>query len=268
VNINLDAIFEPARKGVARGYTFAGFAINAANDPRLTEFHLRSKASLRFLPDPTSPGLLASHKKKFAIWALGNGFREAMEAFGVTLDRIYEACLAADEAAQGREGRADPKALETFRGRAGIYGKVRTLREKFQLETSIPDDFRSLNLARNCLSHRRGIVGEQDCNEDGQLVLRFLTMELSIAHADGRETRVDEKALESGGVYVGAGGGMLQARVVEHRLPFQVGSILTLTPENMGGLFFSIMNAIQCLQGGFVKRIEALNVKAGGQRQG
>jgi hypothetical protein len=267
VNINLDAIFEPARKGVARGYTFAGFAINAANDPRLTEFHLRSKASLRFVPDPTSPELLASHKKEFAIWALGNGFREAMEAFGVTLDRIYEACLAADEAAQGREGRADPKALEDFRARAGIYGKVRIVREEFQLETSIPDDFRSLNLARNCLSHRRGIVGEQDCNEDGQLVIKFLTMELSIAHADGRETRVDETVLESGGVIV-KDGGMLQARVVEHRIPFRVGSILTLTPENMEGLFFSIMNAIQWLQSGFVKRIEALNAKAGGLRQG
>lgn len=34
---------------------------------------------------------------------LRNGFREAMETFGVKLDRIYEACLAADEAAQGAE---------------------------------------------------------------------------------------------------------------------------------------------------------------------
>lgn len=49
---------------------------------------------------------------------LGNGFREAMEAFGVTLDRIYEACLAADDAAQGHQGRADPKALKDFRARA------------------------------------------------------------------------------------------------------------------------------------------------------
>lgn len=261
VNIDLNAMFEPARKGVARGYIFAGFAINSANDPRLTEFHLRRKASIRFVPDPASPELLASHKQEFAIWALGNGFREAMEAFGVTLDRIYEACLAADDAAQGREGRADTKTLEDFRGRAGIYGKVRILREEFHLETGIPDDFRSLNLARNCLSHRRGIVGEQDCNEDKQLVLRFLTMEVSIAHADGRETRVDEKALESGGVFVGAGGGILQARVVEHRIPFRVGSILTLTPENMEGLFFSIMNAIQWLQNGLVKRIEALNAQ-------
>lgn len=258
MNIHLDAIFEPARKGVARGYIFAGFAINAANDPRLTEFHLRHKASMRFVSDPTSPELLASHKKEFAIWALGNGFREAMEAFGVTLDRIYEACLAADEAAQGREGRADPKALEDFRARAGIYGKVRILREKFHLETSIPDDFRSLNVARNCLSHRRGIVGEQDCNEDGQLVLRLLTMEVSLVRADGREVRADEKALESGEVFTDAGRGILQARVVEHRIPFRVGSILTLTPENMEGLFFSITNAIQWLQNGLVKRIEAL----------
>lgn len=127
MNINLDAIFEPARKGVARGYIFAGLAFNAANDPRLTELHLRRNASMRFVLDP-SPELLASHKQEFAIWALGNGFREAMEAFGVTLDRIYEACLAADEAAQGREARADPKALEAFRGRSGIYGKVRILR--------------------------------------------------------------------------------------------------------------------------------------------
>ncbi len=93
-------------------------------------------------------------------------------------------------------------------------------------------------------------------------------MEMFLVHADGREVRLDEKALESGKVVTGAGGGMVQGRVVEHRIPFPVGSIVTLTPENMEGLFFSITNAIQWLQGGFVKRIEALNAQAGGQRQG
>ena len=169
LTFNLDVIFEPASTGISRAYVFVGLAVNALGDSRLTNFHLPGKGQFRFVPDAPSPEVVEGYEQEFAHWVVANALREITEAFGITLDRLFEACLIADYAVNRRTG-SHISALNEFQ-RAGVSGKLKRLQETFGIKSGVSDEFRSLTQARNCLSHRRGIVGAEDCTDTSKTKL-------------------------------------------------------------------------------------------------
>ena len=56
--------------------------------------------------------------------------------------------------------------------RLGFSDKLKRfeVNERF---TPFIDSLGAINKARNCLEHRNGLVGKQDCNEDGKLIIRI-----------------------------------------------------------------------------------------------
>lgn len=104
---------------------------------------------------------------------VANALREATEALAVSLQRLFEACLTAADNANRRVN-PDTRALKSFR-HLGIDGKLQRLFDKFGIRTRLADEFKSLSKARTCLSHRRGVIGLEDCSDvaNPRLVLEF-----------------------------------------------------------------------------------------------
>jgi hypothetical protein len=183
INIDLDKLWEPAAVGLRRAYVFTGLGLNAAADDGLTNFHLPGLVKISFVPHEATPDQLREYKTEFGRWILGNGFRETIEAFAVSLDRVYEACLMTkmhtDRTPVSLTG------LKTFH-HAGIETKLARLKAEFGIEASGSVYLIALNKARNCLTHRRGVVGERDCDESGKLILRYKRFDLIFSER-GRE---------------------------------------------------------------------------------
>jgi hypothetical protein len=72
VKIDLDKIWNPIGVGIRGAYVFAGFGINASNDPRLVDYHLPGLMKLSFAPQSVDQDLLGEYKREFANWILGN----------------------------------------------------------------------------------------------------------------------------------------------------------------------------------------------------
>ncbi len=261
VTFDLDAICRPAAIGITRAYVFLGLGLNAANDSRLTEYHLPGKAGMRFVPDAQSAEVVSEYKREFAVWILAGAMREAMESFAAFLDRLFEHCLVA-ESLINRRAESRKAALNEFE-RAGLDGKLRRLEQRFGLKTNIADEFQSLWQARNCLTHRRGVVGPEDCkdaSQTGKLVVKFGAWDVFAAQPDGSEIILDEDAFSEGGVLL-RDGGTISMRVTTHQVEFPIGSVIMFRPRELTDVFASIYMAVVNLRIAFSKFIEGLNAR-------
>ena len=215
--------------GIRRAYVFMGLGINAASDPNLNNVHLADNPQIFMVPQEVSPEIMSGYKENFAQWIISNGLREIIESFGLSLNNIYTACLLIDT-----RGQADVE--DSNRDRAikfeqlGAKRKLENLAKEFGVTSALAEHIQSLNAARNCLTHRWGIVREADCNQPGEFVLYWRRTEL-IAQTEGGDeiilpARIDEPIHFDEPATIGI-------RWVDTNRSFNIGSVLQLEPQEL-----------------------------------
>jgi hypothetical protein len=235
---------EPVGVGLRRAYVFLGLGLNAAIDPTHVNYHLPSKFTLSFIPENQSYEQIKEFKEEFGRWIVANSLREVIESLAITLDRGHEVCLAVAK----RAGiKASP--LSVF-SRKGLVGKLVAWSKEFGIQTPLEDHFSSVTTARNCFSHRRGVLGKEDCDAAGRFVLRYLRPEFLIKAPSGEETIVPPNFQEP---ILAKDGGILQMRIVANEKEFTVGSLLVLSPLEVRDILWTVWNAGLALKYGIIE---------------
>lgn len=229
IEIGLDRIVEILRAGVRRTAIFMGLGVNAALDPDFNQAALPSSVSnLQLVPD-----IPAEHmpevKREFAIWIQAGGFRELCECIEQYLTAIYRVGSYMRASRGGRISSSAVVGVPKDFLRKGISIKLEKLRTDFQIEAGNPKHLGSLWDARNCLTHRRGIVGAEDAGDDGILRVKWLAVDTLFIGDDGIETPmgVGFAPFNTGG------GGNVCVRVVERVREFRLGEQLVLSPHDL-----------------------------------
>jgi hypothetical protein len=183
VQIDLDKVWNPIGVGIRRAYVFAGFGINAANDARLVDYHLPGLVKLNFAPESVDQDFLGEYKHEFANWILSNALREVIESLEVCLGNVFQVAALA---AQSKRKPLSRKVVRDF-NRSGASGRLKILRSEFGFTSKHDSYIDSLNLLRNCLTHRRGTVTDQDCNDSlgRHLKVTYLRFQLEQQTASG-----------------------------------------------------------------------------------
>ena len=127
----------------------------------------------------------------YRTWVLATGFRDAIEAVHLFLDRVRQAAamiaLGTRDVVQGDEVEKLLNRDQRKFHKEGLPKKVRLLAEKWGIE--IPEKFianaRTHNDARNCLVHRAGRVEPEDFNEGDALVVRWRRIALMATGTEG-----------------------------------------------------------------------------------
>jgi hypothetical protein len=252
INVDLDKICEPASKAIRRAYVFSGFAINAATRSDFNTYHLPGKMQFRFVPDSPTPEMTEEYKAEFMAWAIGNALREVIEGFGVFLDRICSACVELSRTS----GQTDLASFYQCFEQKGVSRKLRDLATQFGIVLNLADGFDSLTAARNCLSHRRGVIEARDCNENGKLVIRFWEPAVIIQQPDGSEISADKAIREA---TVLEEGGVAAMRIQETAKEFPVGAVIRLAPEDVKNILWTMWVATFNLRTAFVNYLKAFN---------
>jgi len=210
---------------------------------------------MRFVPEAT-PEQLDAHKADFGKWVLDNGLRELIEAYAICLDQIHEECLRVDSffgaTVQGT-GAAEFQ-------RYGLYRKLLTLEENFGITTDAKKHLSSLTNARNCLSHRGGVVGRRDCNQGDCLILKYRKLRSFAKQPSGEEfdmaTVILERIILREGAQI-----MIQRQEIEKS--FVEGSVIHLGPEDIQGILWTVYQSAVDLRQSFLAfvpaRVEANN---------
>jgi len=239
LNINYDSILEISLKGIRRAYVFLGLGYNAAVDPNFTNYSMTDVSIIQIGLGQVDSTTLSEFKRNFLVWVTGNGLRELIESFNNYLDKIFDASLAI-AVSKGVFTVSKAKNMYQKFERYGLKKKLCNLNREYEISAKNPDELQSINLARNALSHNRGIVTSNHCNEDNHLVIRWNGVDILFPDKHGKDIVITSPIKEP----IESAGGTLRVRMAKRELRFPVGKVIKIPPKDLAEMcFFFIVEA-------------------------
>jgi len=223
--IDLDAIYNEVLAEVHRTFVFMRFGHRSPDVRDFEETELKGSLQILVVPEPIPEDVLKNYNDEFVSWILGNGLRDLVEAFALFLDKIHAAGLSLSPSPE------DAKKAKDFE-RLSLTGKVKILRDEFQIEGMYARHFESFVRARNALAHQGGVVSQRHCNDGDELVITWLGIDPSLLATDGN--RYEANKLSKGVEFV---------EPLQHKRPVRerrwtVGDRVTLTAVDIAEITY------------------------------
>ena len=231
-NVEIDGhkILDIALRGVRRAAVFMGLGINAARDSRFREYELAHITGLELVPTGVEDKVIDKFKDEFQLWIIESGFRELLERFALFLDSIhYHSLLLAVN--HSKISQRDAEKLNKDFEFKGVAAKLIQLDETFGMKFKHAHHLETLAKARNCLTHRLGIVGDKDCNNDNHFELKWQSMDFSIEAPD-RDEPIPLKFPIEEPIYLESGGALM-LKFVDRKLRFAKGQKLAVSSKEL-----------------------------------
>lgn len=233
VEISLDEIVELLKLGVRRTAAFMGMGVNAALDPEFKKVSLpKSVSNIHLLPEALSEGSIQNIKNEFKVWIEAAGLRELCESIEGYLTAIYRCAFLFRASEGGRISSGTVIELPPEFERKGLRVKLKILQDEFGVAPSHPEHLASLWSARNCLTHRRGVVGDNDLDVSGQLTIKWLGFDAIYIDNKGNEFPIRHDSLP---LHTGEGG-HVGIRVAERIRSFERGSRVGFSAHDLAEL--------------------------------
>lgn len=228
--IDLDLIKEVSYKGVRRTAAFMGLGLNASQNESFCEYQLTNITQIQLLSDNLDEVSINHLKKEFGKWIIINGIRELIETFSVFLDSIHNVyCLI--DIKKKRISKNDYQKIQSSFNWKGLAKKLGHFEEKYSVNSSYKKHLISINNTRNCLSHRRGIVGSEDLGEYEQFKVSWMGLDIFIETNDGKIISL-EPPIPDGGIFVEKGGS-IKIKQVERNRSFSLGEELKFNAREL-----------------------------------
>lgn len=202
-NFDLDRVLEILRKGVRRADVFLGVGLNAAShDPRLSHLLVPDNfMHIHLVKQQLTDEEKVHVADEFDKWIRANGLRDLIETFSIFLHRLYVPLYQIE--ASRRPESLDLATPERFEQK-GISDQVEDFARLVPVSAEDIQILKSLNQARNCYAHRRGIIGKRDVDADvNTFTLLWKTLQIRIEEPDGNVVvgrDLQGKTFEQGGV--------------------------------------------------------------------
>jgi hypothetical protein len=163
------------------------------------------------------------------IWIEANGFRELVETFAVFLERVHVVCMIIKANKGGITNEDKDKNIKIYQ-RMGISDKLKILSDDFQVAPSRPSCIISLNKARNCLTHRRGVVGIEDLNSKQELQVEWTGLDIFAETPDSE--RIMLLDIPPDGILL-KHGGTVKAQFITRSKVFHLNELLRLSTRDI-----------------------------------
>lgn len=254
VNIDFKNIRETAHKGVRRTAVFLGLGVNAAIDPAFNKYELSDISPIHLVPSNVPEETITHFKTEFGRWIVSNGLRELIETFALFLDRTHNACLFM-ASHKGKISFEDATQWQPAFHNKGISDKLKVFENRFDVKPKNPDHLGTIQQVRNCFTHRHGIVGERDCGDGNDLILKWMGFDIVIETPTGETIDMTLPLEEE--IYL-EDGGTIGLRFSERERRFKLGTPIQLEPKDLVEICnFILMSTDQLLAsvGEFTKKI-------------
>ncbi|WP_437338485.1 hypothetical protein [Sorangium sp. So ce394] len=271
VSLNFNSLHQAFSARTGRILERAAFLLTAAEDATTNHGLVPNVKG----PTPAvklTPRPVEVVRPEGARWITECAIRDCLEEVQDFLEEVRKLCAAVGLSERG-EVPGDILNIVVFGpsrkfDRLTLPEKIARLRADYGAEIIDPrvDHILTLNVARNCLVHRGGVVTVQDCNEGEELVVRWASLELHARRPSGDVLPVSE------GEVLEAGTQILAKHVVSERR-FSVGESIAFTTADLCGIwmmlhFFGIDTSLRIVNyaksKGFVFKDDAPGGDAGG----
>lgn len=192
MHIDFSKVQEKALKGIRRSYVFMGLGINSAEDDRLINYQLTPITNLQLLKNDLGDDVVSGFKENYSEWVINNSFRDALESFHIFVEELY-LCLIIIKKKATDLGKVK-QSVKSFE-KLPFPKKMEELKRCFSVSPEFIEHIKSINKARNCLSHRGWVVSKKDFNNVPKtaLVVGWRGMNMVLTDQDGeRECHMSE----------------------------------------------------------------------------
>lgn len=238
MGISFPKILRIAHRGVSRTAVFVGLGLNAAADPNFSQYELTDITDLRMVPPNADRKTLAQYKKAFSTWITACGLRELEETFCVFLDSVHSSCLVIG-LKSGHVKESQMRKRDKDFSFLGMEKKLAILESDFALRPNCSDFLPSISRARNCYTHRGGVVRRKDCNDGDKLIVKWLGYRLSVIHESGEHDILPQPFPKEGVVL--PSGGRIEFQVPPRSKSFHLRSVLEFSGTELAEICFSFI---------------------------
>ena len=232
INIDFNQILEVADKPVQRAAAFMGLGLNAAYDKKFKNYQLAPITQIEVLPSNLNDNSISHLKNEFALWIIAGGLNELIEGFESFLMKIHSILLVIN-LNKCRMSRPEARKERKIFSYIGLKGKLSLLREKHNLILENTPYLESLAFARNCFTHRHGIVGQADLkNGESELTIEWKGMEVFVSTPNGEEISIiPARGRES--IFLKEGGDVKLRPNVVRSSKFSKGQLIQFSPYDL-----------------------------------
>jgi hypothetical protein len=248
VVLDFEKLTDIGLKGVRRAAVFMGLGLNVAHDTEFKKYQLDNIPNIEtnairveLIPSNVNDQTLSHFKKEFGVWVIANGLREVIERYAAFLDSVCHACLAMACNKQKLKPADAQKFDNSFRFK-GIEDKLCQLESRFGIKPKHPNYIVTINQARNCLTHRLGRVGPEDCKNGKTLEIKWIGMDLQIRLESGTIISLNKKESEN---IVLPEPGSLQMKFVERHKSFPPGAFVMFQMPELAEICKFMLGSIQ-----------------------
>lgn len=243
VNLNLAALLGRINRALEETSRYVSIALTKSTEVQTAEV---APFSIHF-----NSGLSWSREEEnlaWRHWTLKNGFRDIAELISVVLEEAHQVLTLyalidrqrAGETLHASELSIRDKDIARFH-RLSLSDKLDWLLA--QADFTIPDEkieeIKSINVARNCLGHRSGIVGDRDTTQDNMLVVKWLGLD-TLVQVEGEEIPLElPMYLEKGGTVI--------TRLVRRTREFHLGDRITFDVREFSEIAWTIFAFTQAV---------------------
>lgn len=269
IHINLDEVREVAATGMRRASVFIGFGVNLADDPQQHPFHLPGQLHLRIVSPDADEDRYKHYTEAFRQWIIANGFKELIETFELYLDHVYATMMRIESweysqaSGLGCDGIEQRNKFKTFQW-CGVTDKLARLEKEFGIFTEFNEELDSIKRARNCLTHRLGIVGQEDLKKDKnkqiietELIVKWHVMEWYGYNEDGSEfiPQIDSLPVQF------PTGSPMKIRFPERQKSFAIGTPISFEPCELNEICFSFLLKTSQMEKALIQAIQARGIE-------
>lgn len=238
INIDFAKLEGIVAISVRRASIFMGIAANAGRiDPPISHV-LDDKAQFKFIADDAPLAARREMVDAFNTWVIANGLREMIESFSIFLGECFliRHLIAEQEF-------PDAVAKKRFE-RLGVEDQLASLSGDLPIDERFFTMFGSLNQARNCLAHRRGVIGVADVPTPGlPFVLRWRTRTITLE--DGRDVA---QLLVAGEEIKVEAGENIRSEEVERTKTYAIGEAIILSRHELSEICLGITIATAAIR--------------------
>lgn len=238
INIDLDKVSNIMQSGVNRAAYFLGLGLNALSNPDLKSADLLPFTSYNFGGKDLDEDSINSIKNAFKKWLVSNCLRDLMESFALYCDSIVEIIIYINS--HGNTVVMEDILTQYKRlTKKGIKEKIQYMKKDISIDNEETTIIFSINNARNCMVHNRGVVGGKYCNQGNKLKLQWIGLRTYLELDGKHKVPVDNRIIERNKI----NGEITGASVIYEKKEklFEEGSVIDISPQELADicLFFS-----------------------------
>lgn len=256
ITINLNALLGELQESLQTTINLVAVALKASAPESVEDLRLPSEV---FSTDFSTKARWSQAEavEKHQTWAISNGLRDAVEGASSFIESAHRVLTVWDMASSNNGQILYGDYQREMEGKAfhrlGLPDKLTHLNSEhgISIDANLERHLLSINNARNCLVHRRGIVSQRDLNVDGKMIVQWRKLHLFLQDEDGEHDLVIGQIVEKQSV--------ICLRVIDEQKVFALGERVMFTTQEFADVTWGLF----AFGSELVKQVSAANPNKG-----